>query len=53
MTILLLVLAFTVGWLIGHVGVNAALDRLSDSRLADIYRREHQRQLEGRLGWWE
>lgn len=52
----LTILAYLAGLLMGHwLGhrVSERLDRLSPGQLADIYRREHQHQLDGRLPMWE
>lgn len=53
MSVFLIVLAFWVGVFVGHVAVNRAADGLSDGQLTDIYRREHQRALDGRAQAWE
>jgi len=46
-------LGFVLGWALGARNAPTRDDRFSPAQLADIYRREHQRTLDGRAALWE
>jgi hypothetical protein len=48
-----ILLSFVLGWALGTRSAPTRDDRLSHSQLADMYRREHQRTLDGRAAPWE
>jgi len=54
MTLALIVLVvFGLGWVLGARSAPTHDDRLSPAQMTDIYRREHQRTLDGRAASWE
>lgn len=57
MTILLMavpaILVMLASWALAARSAKRQDDRLCDPQLRDIYRREHQRLLDGRAAFWE